>query len=211
MCSTQVHVTGIFLPGNIAEYSPFTFIMQTLFMPLYARHCIAQNSCDAGCMYRPTASCMCQREFRKYADTFLYDQYMGTGKLKHIGIASKVETVTNSCCLRTKFQPCTPPSGGRLHYKYTWNVSNSLLWMFEQCWPVCWNQEPFLFVIFDSFCPTDHKFASCSDDGTVRVWDFLRCHEERILRGECTCPILVCVVSTWYVYSINQSIKCLWG
>ncbi|XP_014673749.1 PREDICTED: pre-mRNA 3' end processing protein WDR33-like [Priapulus caudatus] len=34
-----------------------------------------------------------------------------------------------------------------------------------------------------SFCPTDNKFASSSDDGTVRVWDFLRCHEEKILRG----------------------------
>ena len=35
----------------------------------------------------------------------------------------------------------------------------------------------------NSFCPTDAKYASCSDDGTVRVWDFLRCHEERIMRG----------------------------
>ena len=34
-----------------------------------------------------------------------------------------------------------------------------------------------------SFCPTDTKFATCSDDGTVRVWDFLHCNEERILRG----------------------------
>ena len=34
-----------------------------------------------------------------------------------------------------------------------------------------------------SFCPTDTKFATCSDDGTVRIWDFLRCCEERILRG----------------------------
>ncbi|XP_058823124.1 pre-mRNA 3' end processing protein WDR33 [Topomyia yanbarensis] len=34
-----------------------------------------------------------------------------------------------------------------------------------------------------SFSPTDTKFASCSDDGTVRVWDFLRCQEERVLRG----------------------------
>ncbi|XP_064611649.1 pre-mRNA 3' end processing protein WDR33-like [Liolophura sinensis] len=34
-----------------------------------------------------------------------------------------------------------------------------------------------------SFCPTDSKFSTCSDDGTVRVWDFMRCHEERILRG----------------------------
>ena len=43
--------------------------------------------------------------------------------------------------------------------------------------------EPFLSVYL-SFCPTDQKFASCSDDGTVRIWDFLRCHEERILRGK---------------------------
>ncbi|XP_038121737.1 pre-mRNA 3' end processing protein WDR33 [Culex quinquefasciatus] len=34
-----------------------------------------------------------------------------------------------------------------------------------------------------SFSPTDSKFASCSDDGTVRVWDFYRCQEERVLRG----------------------------
>jgi polyadenylation factor subunit 2 len=34
-----------------------------------------------------------------------------------------------------------------------------------------------------SFCPTDSKLASCSDDGTVRVFDFQTCHEERILRG----------------------------
>ncbi|XP_058455532.1 pre-mRNA 3' end processing protein WDR33 [Malaya genurostris] len=34
-----------------------------------------------------------------------------------------------------------------------------------------------------SFSPSDTKFASCSDDGTVRVWDFLRCQEERVLRG----------------------------
>ncbi len=28
--------------------------------------------------------------------------------------------------------------------------------------------------------PTDAKFASCSDDGTVRIWDFQRCEEERV-------------------------------
>ena len=35
-----------------------------------------------------------------------------------------------------------------------------------------------------SFCPTDQKFASCSDDGTVRIWDFVRYYEEKILRGK---------------------------
>lgn len=34
-----------------------------------------------------------------------------------------------------------------------------------------------------SFSPTDNKFATCSDDGTLRVFDFLRCQEERVLRG----------------------------
>lgn len=35
-----------------------------------------------------------------------------------------------------------------------------------------------------SFSPNDSKFATCSDDGTIRIWDFLRCQEERILRGK---------------------------
>ena len=34
-----------------------------------------------------------------------------------------------------------------------------------------------------SFSPTDVKFASCSDDGTVRIWDFYTRTEEKILRG----------------------------
>lgn len=34
-----------------------------------------------------------------------------------------------------------------------------------------------------SFSPSDTKFVTCSDDGTVRVWDFLRCTEEKVLRG----------------------------
>ncbi|KAG1650080.1 pre-mRNA 3' end processing protein WDR33 [Nymphon striatum] len=34
-----------------------------------------------------------------------------------------------------------------------------------------------------SFCPTDTKFVTCSDDGTVRLMDFFRCYEEKIFRG----------------------------
>ncbi|XP_033642589.1 pre-mRNA 3' end processing protein WDR33-like [Asterias rubens] len=34
-----------------------------------------------------------------------------------------------------------------------------------------------------SFSPTDTKFTTCADDGTVRIFDFMRCHEERVLRG----------------------------
>lgn len=39
-----------------------------------------------------------------------------------------------------------------------------------------------------SFSPTDNKFVSCSDDGTVRLWDFVTCNEERIFRGEGCAP-----------------------
>ena len=34
--------------------------------------------------------------------------------------------------------------------------------------------------------PTDAKLATCSDDGTVRIFDFIRCSEEFILRGKYT-------------------------
>ncbi|KAG5883157.1 hypothetical protein JTB14_033408 [Gonioctena quinquepunctata] len=34
-----------------------------------------------------------------------------------------------------------------------------------------------------SFSPSDNKFVTCSDDGTLRIWDFFRYQEERILRG----------------------------
>lgn len=39
-----------------------------------------------------------------------------------------------------------------------------------------------------SFSPTDSKFVSGSDDGTLRIWDFMRCQEERVLRGKLTPP-----------------------
>ncbi|XP_045472295.1 pre-mRNA 3' end processing protein WDR33 isoform X2 [Harmonia axyridis] len=34
-----------------------------------------------------------------------------------------------------------------------------------------------------SFSPSDTKFVTCSDDGTLRIWDFFRYQEEKILRG----------------------------
>lgn len=37
--------------------------------------------------------------------------------------------------------------------------------------------------IFVRFSPNDSKFASCSDDSTVRIFDFYRGKEERDLRG----------------------------
>jgi polyadenylation factor subunit 2 len=43
-----------------------------------------------------------------------------------------------------------------------------------------------------SFSPTDLKFVTCSDDGTLRVWDFMQCYGEQTLRGhgadvKCVC------------------------
>ncbi|VEN62702.1 unnamed protein product [Callosobruchus maculatus] len=34
-----------------------------------------------------------------------------------------------------------------------------------------------------SFSPSDTKFVTCSDDGTLRIWDFFRYQEEKVLRG----------------------------
>lgn len=33
------------------------------------------------------------------------------------------------------------------------------------------------------FSPTDLKLVSCSDDVTVKIWDFATCKEEHILTG----------------------------
>ena len=42
----------------------------------------------------------------------------------------------------------------------------------------------FTAILYDcSLSPTDAKLATCSDDGTVRIFDFIRCSEEFILRG----------------------------
>jgi len=40
------------------------------------------------------------------------------------------------------------------------------------------------FPLHYSLSPTDAKLATCSDDGTVRIFDFIRCSEEFILRGK---------------------------
>lgn len=34
-----------------------------------------------------------------------------------------------------------------------------------------------------SFSPTDFKFASCSDDSAIKIWDFIQAKEERQLKG----------------------------
>ena len=34
-----------------------------------------------------------------------------------------------------------------------------------------------------SFCPTDAKFCTCSDDGTVKVWDFETARLDRLMPG----------------------------
>ena len=34
-----------------------------------------------------------------------------------------------------------------------------------------------------SFSITDQRFASCSDDASVKIWDFEKCTEERTLTG----------------------------
>lgn len=47
-----------------------------------------------------------------------------------------------------------------------------------------------LFVVLYRFSPNDTKFASCSDDSFIRIFDFMKCTEERELRGLST--ILIC-------------------
>lgn len=34
-----------------------------------------------------------------------------------------------------------------------------------------------------TFSPSDTKFASCSDDGTIRVWNFMDSTEENVISG----------------------------
>ncbi|KAF4348359.1 hypothetical protein G4B88_007885 [Cannabis sativa] len=46
---------------------------------------------------------------------------------------------------------------------------------------------------------TDLKFCSCSDDTTVKVWDFARCQEERILNGK-VLRVLTCMTMYQSLY-----------
>jgi len=65
----------------------------------------------------------------------------------------------------------TGDHGGYIKY---WQLNMNNVKMFQA------HKEPVRDV---SFSPTDAKFASCSDDGTVRIWDFYSCNEEQILPG----------------------------
>ncbi|XP_023240322.1 pre-mRNA 3' end processing protein WDR33-like [Centruroides sculpturatus] len=65
-------------------------------------------------------------------------------------------------------------TGDHSGYVKYWQSNMNNVKMFEA------HKEPLRGI---SFCPTDTKFTTCSDDGTVRIWDFLRCYEEKILRG----------------------------
>jgi len=65
----------------------------------------------------------------------------------------------------------TGDHGGYVKY---WQANMNNVKMFQA------HKEPVRRV---SFSPTDAKFATCSDDGTVRIFDFFTCTEERVLRG----------------------------
>lgn len=50
--------------------------------------------------------------------------------------------------------------------------------------------------------PTDLKFATASDDSTIKVWDMYSCEVETTLTGEsvcscvCSCVLCVCVTAS---------------
>ncbi|KAL4199069.1 hypothetical protein AMTRI_Chr03g49350 [Amborella trichopoda] len=56
-----------------------------------------------------------------------------------------------------------------------------------------------LLILFLNFSRTDLKFCSCSDDDTIKVWDFAGCQEERSWKLRLTYrdgfgePVIFCV------------------
>ena len=42
-----------------------------------------------------------------------------------------------------------------------------------------------------SFSPDDQRFATASDDSTIRIWSFHDTREERVLTGGCSQPCFV--------------------
>lgn len=52
-----------------------------------------------------------------------------------------------------------------------------------------------------SFSPTDGKYASCSDDGTIKIWSFADAIEERVLTGKCF--VLSCSGVGWIVFGFR--------
>lgn len=70
--------------------------------------------------------------------------------------------------------------GPRFHFSFMPKLCFYIILQFS------FEKNPLLTVFYNlvtSFCRTDLKFCSCSDDTTVKVWDFARCQEERSLSG----------------------------
>ncbi len=44
-------------------------------------------------------------------------------------------------------------------------------------------QNSLMVCVFFSFSPSDMKFVTCSDDVTIKIWDFAKCTEESVLTG----------------------------
>jgi polyadenylation factor subunit 2 len=42
-----------------------------------------------------------------------------------------------------------------------------------------------------TFSPSDTKFASCSDDASIKIWDFADAREERVMTGMFGCCVVV--------------------
>ena len=44
-----------------------------------------------------------------------------------------------------------------------------------------------------SFSPDDGRFATASDDSTIRIWSFEESREERVLTGESNCILMLLI------------------